>query len=157
MTLSGLHDASSRWLFGLAGVALALAVALYVMEVVLRYAFSAPTTWSGEVVQYMLAITIFCGLPEITRRTAHVAIDILPDALPKPAAVWHGRMNMGLATLTCGAASCIVAREAFKQFERGLMTNAAHPIPRWWLTALIALGLVSAALHFARRIREGRG
>lgn len=148
--LADFHDATSRWLFALAGGALCLAVALYVFEVVMRYGFGAPTTWSGEAVQYALAVLIFCALPDITRRNAHVAIDILPEMLPPRPRFWLGRVTALLAASACAIAGWIIAGEAARQFERGLMTNAANPIPRWWITAVIALGFASAALHFLR-------
>ncbi|MEO0363282.1 MAG: TRAP transporter small permease, partial [Pseudomonadota bacterium] len=50
----------------------------------------------------------------------------------------------------CATAGWIVAGESLRQFDRGLMTNAANPIPRWWITAVIALGFASASLHFLR-------
>lgn len=146
------HDASSRWLFTLAGMALIAIVALYVFEVVMRYAFTAPTTWSGEAVQYALAVLLFGGLPEVTRRGAHVAIDIIPESLSPRAARVLGRINAALGAGACAMACWIVAGEALRQFDRGLMTNAANPIPRWWITAVIALGFVSAALHFLRLV-----
>lgn len=152
--LAWLHDATSRGLFVLAGLALTAAVLLYVFEVVARYMFNAPTTWSGETVQYALAVMVFCGLPEMTRCKAHVAIDMIPEALTGTAARWLGRFNLLVATLASATAGTIVAREALRQFERGLMTNAANPIPRWWITAIIAAGLISAAIHFARQIGE---
>lgn len=151
-----LHDASSRWLFRLAGAALMLAVTLYAFEVVARYVFDAPTTWSGEAVQYALAVLIFCALPDVTRRASHVAIDILPEALPPNAKGILARVNNAVATLATGVAAWIVAGESLRQFEKGLMTNAANPIPRWWITALIALGLASAALHFLRHTTQPR-
>lgn len=146
------HDESSRWLFRVAGAALVLAVMLYAFEVVARYMFNAPTTWSGEAVQYALAVLIFCALPDVTRRSAHVAIDIVPGSLPEYARNALARFNGLVAALATGLAAWIAAGESLRQFERGLMTNAAHPIPRWWITALIALGLASAALHFLRHM-----
>jgi len=154
--LGDIHDRSSRWLFTLAGGALCLAVALYVFEVVMRYGFNAPTTWSVEAVQYALAVLIFCALPDITRRNAHITIDIVPEALPPHISVWLGRATALLAALACGVAGWIVAGEAIRQFDKGLMTNAANPIPRWWITAVIALGFSSAALHFLRQAWEPR-
>lgn len=151
------HDESSRWLFRLAGAALLLAVALYAFEVVARYLFDAPTTWSGEAVQYALAVLIFCALPDVTRRSAHVAIDIVPEALPVNARTILARINALVAALATGLAAWIVAGESLRQFEKGLMTNAANPIPRWWITAFIALGLTSAALHFLRHMIVRRG
>lgn len=150
------HDVSSRWLFGLAGTALAAAVALYAFEVAARYFFDAPTTWSGEAVQYALAVLIFCALPDVTRRSAHIAIDILPEALPERARHALGAINHAIAALATASAAWIIAGESLRQFEKGLMTNAANPIPRWWITALIALGLASAALHFVRHATERR-
>jgi len=129
-----------------------LAVFLYVFEVVMRYGFNAPTTWSVEAVQYALAVLIFCALPDITRRNAHVTIDIIPEALPPHYALWLGRGTALLSAVACASAGWIIAGEAVRQFERGLMTNAANPIPRWWITAVIATGFTSAALHCLRQI-----
>lgn len=149
--LGHLHDQSSRWLFALAGAAIVVITGLYVFEVVMRYFLNAPTTWSSEAVQYSVAILIFCALPDITRRNAHVAIDIVPEALPVTAARWLERFNALLGAGACSVAGWIIAGEAMRQFDRGLMTNAANPIPRWWITAVIALGFGSAALHFLRQ------
>jgi TRAP-type C4-dicarboxylate transport system, small permease component len=144
-------DAVSGALFALAGAALVAACGLYVFEVAARYLFDAPTTWSGEAVRYCLAALIFLALPEVTRRGAHVSIDILPGLLPPRGAEALERAAALLGALACGAAAWIAAGEAGKQLSRGLMTNAAHPIPRWWITAVIATGLLGAALHFLRR------
>lgn len=149
--LARLHDATSRGLFMAAGAALALVVGLYLYEVSARYLFNAPTTWSGEVVQYCLSAIIFLALPEITRRHGHIAIDLVPAHLSGRKAIWLERFNAAVAGLASILAAAIVALEAHKQFSRGLLTNAAHPIPRWWITAIIAVGLASAALHFLRQ------
>ncbi|MEM8589189.1 MAG: TRAP transporter small permease [Pseudomonadota bacterium] len=129
---------------------------LYVFEVVMRYGFGAPTTWSGEAVQYALAVLIFCALPDSTRRNAHVAIDIVPEALPPALSIWFARFTALIAAVACGVAGWIIAGEALRQLDRGLMTNAANPIPRWWITAVIALGFASAALHFLRQTAHRR-
>ena len=155
--LAGLHDIVTAAMFAVAGAALAAAVGLYAFEVVARYALGAPTTWSGETVGYCLAVLIFGGLPEVTRRAAHVAIDILPASLPPRAGTALVRAGDALAACACAAAGWIAAGEALRQLERGLMTNAANPIPRWWLTAVIAAGLLSAALHLARHAARAPG
>jgi len=149
-TLARLHDVSSRGLFVMAGLALCLACGLYLYEVGARYFFNAPTTWTNEAVQYCLALLIFLALPDVSRRLAHIAIDVVPDSLPPRLAAPLGRFNNLLAFAACALTAWIVAVEAAKQFERGVLTNAAHPIPRWMITAVLALGLGSAALHFLR-------
>lgn len=154
--LGRLHDASSRALHALAALALAATAGLYLYEVAARYLFGAPTTWTVESVGYALAVVIFAGLPEATRRGAHVSVDTLPDALPPAARAALLRAAALLAALVTAGAAWIVAGEALRQFERGLLTNAANPIPRWPITAVIALGLASAALHLARHAAERR-
>ena len=149
-TLARLHDVSSRGLFVMAGLALCLACGLYLYEVGARYFFNAPTTWTNEAVQYCLALLIFLALPDVSRRLAHIAIDVVPDSLPPRFAAPLGRFNNLLAFAACGLTCWIVGEEAVKQLERGVLTNAAHPIPRWMITAVLALGLGSAALHFLR-------
>lgn len=148
--LARLHDVSSRALFTLAGLALGLACLLYLFKVAARYLLNAPTTWSGEAVQYALAALIFLALPDITRRQGHIAIDVVISTMPDPWADRMGRIMDWIGALACACAAWIVFSELMVQFERGLMTNAAHPIPRWWITSLIFAGLASAALHFAR-------
>ncbi|MEM6464179.1 MAG: TRAP transporter small permease [Pseudomonadota bacterium] len=156
-SLGQLHDTTSRALFTLAGAALVLVVMLYAFEVLARYFFDAPTTWSGEAVQYALAVLLFCALPDVTRRAAHVAIDIVPETLSEKRRWQLAKTNNLVACLVTATAGWIVGREALTQFDRGLLTNAAHPIPRWWLTAAIAIGLFSASLHFLRHALDKRG
>ena len=141
-------------MFLTAKAALAAAVFLYVFEVVARYAFDAPTSWSGEAVQYLLAVLIFAALPEVTRTKSHVAIEIVFDAVDAHTKHILARLTHLVGALTCGAIGAIGAHEAYSQFVRKIMTNAAHPIPRWWITAIVAIGLLSAGLYFARQIAE---
>lgn len=149
-----LHDAATRALFALAWLALACAGALFVYGVVARYFFNSPSTWAGEAVSYCLVVIIFAALPELTRENAHIAVDIVPDSLPAQFGDILGRLNAFIATIVCVGAGWIAAGQALKQFERGVMTNAANPIPKWGFTALIAVGLLGAASHFIRQALE---
>lgn len=152
-----LHDITSRVLFWCAGGALALAVSLYAFEVIARYFFNAPTSWSGELVQYCLCVLIFFALPEVTRQKGHVAIDLVPEMLSPNKQLILRRVNAFVAGCTCFVAGAIVTSEVFKQFDTGLLSNAVHPIPRWWITSVIMIGLISSGLHFMRKAYNGRG
>ena len=105
--LARLHDASSRLLFVLAGLALCMACILYLYEVAARYLLNAPTTWTNEAVQYALAMLIFLALPDITRRSAHIAIDIVPASLPHGLAAMLARANNLVAAAACLCAGWI--------------------------------------------------
>lgn len=149
-------DAACAALFALAGAALAAMAGLYLWEVAARYALGAPTIWTSDAVGYALSVAIFAALPEVTRRRAHVAVDILPAALPGRGRRALTRATDAAAGLAAGAAGWIAGGEALRQLERGLMTNAAVPVPRWPITATIAAGLLLAALVLLRDAAEGR-
>jgi TRAP-type C4-dicarboxylate transport system permease small subunit len=153
--LSSALDRTAGALFALAGLASVAMAGFYLWEVVARYALGAPTIWTSDAVGYALSVAIFAALPEVTRRRAHVAVDILPAALPGRGQVAITRATDAAAGLAAGAAGGIAAGEAWRQFERGLMTNAAVPVPRWPITAMIAAGLLLAAVMLLRD--AGRG
>ena len=148
-------DAAAAALFVLAGAALVAMAGFYLWEVVARYGFGAPTIWTADAVGYALAATVFAALPEVTRRRAHIAVDIVPAALPAHARRRAVRLTDAAAGLAAGGAGGIAAREAWRQLERGLMTNAAVPVPRSPITAVIALGLILAALILLRSAARG--
>lgn len=150
-----LHDLTSRNLFRVAGVILAACTGLYVAEVVLRYALNSPTTWSGEFVEYGLLAIIFLSLPEVTRAKAHITMDLVSQALSARGRKMLNTGNMFVAAGVCFASSYFAGVEALRQFNRNVLTNAANPIPRWGLTTLICVGLLSAGLHLLRNAFGG--
>lgn len=154
--LFGVHDWLARKLFVIASAALVAATSLFLFEVAARYIFSAPTAWSSEYVRYCLVAIIFLALPEMTRQKAHIAIEIVPENLSRNKARLLGKLNLMMSAVVSGFAGWIVCLETLKQFESGLMTNAAFPIPRYYLTALIAFGLLGASSFFLRHFFEKR-
>lgn len=52
-------------------------------DVVLRYFFNAPTTWSFEINRYMLILVVFFGSGWTLAADGHVNVDILTDRLPR--------------------------------------------------------------------------
>lgn len=145
-----LHDLTSRSLFQVAGAVLIASTGLYVAEVMMRYALNSPTTWSGEFVEYGLLAIIFLSLPEVTRAKAHITMDLISQALSQRGRKLLYSANMLVSAGVCFASSYFAGVEALRQFNRNVLTNAANPIPRWWLTTLICVGLASAGLHLLR-------
>ena len=76
------HDLLSRVCFGVAATLLAVIVFSFSFEVVARYVFRAPTEWAVPLVSYVLAASIFLAMPELTRRSAHVSINVLIENAP---------------------------------------------------------------------------
>jgi len=57
-------------------------------EVVMRYAFNAPTTWAFELSTFVYGVHFILGLSYAHKHNSHVAIDVFEAKLPqKPRAV----------------------------------------------------------------------
>ncbi len=145
-----LHDVLTRAGFAVGCAALAVIFAAYNVEVVLRYVFNAPTTWSADLVNYALCLSIFLVFPDVTRRSGHVAITSLIERLSAPRLRLVSRWIAGAGALMCATTAVIFAGEGLTQGAQGIETVAAFAIPKWWLTAVIAYGFANSALHLAR-------
>ena len=148
--MAGLLDQVTRLSFFLSGSALAAMLLLIVNEVVLRYFFSSPTTWSADVNQWLFALATMLVLPEITRTNGNVAITVLIDRLPECRRELMVRLIMFLSFLMCAAAVYITGIESLRQFKVGVMTMWIHPIPKWWISTVIPFSFALTALQFLR-------
>lgn len=75
------------------------------VDVVLRYVFNAPIRGSFEVSETMMAVLIFAGLPMVSRKGEHIAIDtvvrLAPPLLRRVSAL---AVQMGCAAALVGMA-----------------------------------------------------
>jgi TRAP-type C4-dicarboxylate transport system permease small subunit len=151
-SLANLHDALTSASFAAAGVVLAAIALSFCYEVAARYLFSAPTSWANAFVSYLLCAAIFLAVPELTRRRAHVAINLVLDRLsPQPAAL------LNLVIRTAGAAACLLAtwisaNATLDQFNSDITTISAYPIPKWLVSIFIPYGMLSSGLYFLREL-----
>ena len=148
-------DATARASFVLAGLALVAIVGVTCWEVLLRYAFNAPTRWGSDTVNYLLAATLLLALPEVTRRGGHVSISLLVDALPSRSRRTAGRALALIAAIACVAVAAITADEVARQLDRGVRTLGAVPIPKAWITGLIVWGFGATGIVFLRHAITG--
>lgn len=70
------------------------------VDVVLRYVFNAPIRGSFEVSETMMAVLIFAGLPMVSRKGEHIAIDSVVRLAPP----WLRRLSALVVQLGCAAA-----------------------------------------------------
>lgn len=150
--LADLHDTVTVAGFAGAAILLACIGASFWYEVVARYFFGAPTSWANALVSYVLCAAIFLAVPELTRRQAHVAINLLIDrASPRVARRLQVLIRI-LAAAACLLATWISANETWSQFAQGITTISAYPVPKWWVSIFIPYGMLGAGLHFIRQL-----
>jgi TRAP-type C4-dicarboxylate transport system permease small subunit len=145
-----LLDQVTKLSYNLSGLALAALLLLILNEVVMRYFFNAPTTWSADVNQWLFALAIMLVLPEITRTNGNIAISVIVDRLPPGKKELMRRVIFFLSFLMCLAAFYISGTESLRQFNTGIMTIWIHPVPKWWVSSVIPFGFFLSAVQFLR-------
>lgn len=123
-------------------------MALTVVDVVGRYFFNAPLRFAFEVTEVLLVLAIFAGLPLVTMRNEHIAIDLL-DRLFRGAAQTVQRVAVNLiAAAVLGVQAWMVWRHAGKitSVHTDILGLPLAPLARF-----IAIMVALAALLFVVR------
>lgn len=134
----------------LACAGVAALVIVYLYEVGARYFFNAPTSWAADAVSYVLAASVFLAMPKVTAEGGHVAVSFLVETISQRKARILTTVLYAVAALICVLIAWVCATENVRQFQMGTMTMAVHPIPKWWISALITFGFAGSAWHFLR-------
>jgi C4-dicarboxylate transporter, DctQ subunit len=145
------HDQIGRAAFAIACVALLVLLGGYLIEVVSRYGFAAPTRWSSDLVQYALCVCMALALPVVTRDGGHVAITSFLEKVSLANQAIAARWIAGVGAVTLAYAAWLCAQVALAQTRDGIETVAAFAIPKAWLTGLVTYGLADSALHLLRQ------
>lgn len=150
--LYAIHDRLTAAGFMLASAALGVMAVAYCYEVAARYFFEAPTVWASPLVSYVLCAMIFLALPELTRRSLHIVINLLDTHLSESVSRNLDRIVKVLAIVACLAVAWIGLVAAMKEYNTGIYTNAYVAIPKWWLTALVPYGMAGSAFYYLRQL-----
>lgn len=142
------------------GVIFALAIlcsaAILGLEVVLRYAFNAPTVWAHETVIFLTAVSFVFGGLYVAARNAHIRVVLIYDALPP-----RVRRVFDVAiSLACLAATAVFAWAAWQSVKRATWTPAGDfrlettgsawdPPTPGLLKAFLFVVLIAMAVQFA--------
>lgn len=145
-----LQDLITRWLYVLGGIALCGIVISYLIEVVMRYIFNAPTLWSPSAVAYLLCVSSMLGMPELARTRGHIAITMLEERMPPATGARHRRRVSVLTAAICLCAAWMIGTELMRQAQSGTTTAFGVRIPKVWLTGLIFYGFMNTALYYLR-------
>lgn len=127
---------------------LATALVLFV-NVVLRYVFSASTSWAEELIRYLMIWITFIGGSVCVRRGAHIRMDFLLSVLPEKMAGALTRLVYLIA-----AGFCVALFRYSYQLVRFTVeleqTSPAMGIPMWIPYLAMPLGSALMALRFVQ-------
>lgn len=103
-----------------------------------RYFLNMPLGWTEELARYLLIITAFLGLPVVTQRGEHIAIEMLSEKLPAAPRRWlliTGEILL-IVIVT------ILAWQAKALAELSSQMMSSLPLPKSIIYYLVLVGLI---------------
>ena len=99
-------------LMGIVGTTIFLMMAITFVDVAGRYLFSAPIPGGFELIEFLMPLSIFAGLPIITRRRTHIVVSIFDR--------WfRGRVGEMRRVVVDGGSLAVVAFIAERMWSQG--------------------------------------
>lgn len=150
-----IHDWITRIFFFVAAFGLASICGLYCMEVVLRYVLNSPTTWSTDVITFILLVSTFSAIPSAVQSAAHVAVTLIIDTFESAARYLGPALNIA-GVILCGFVGYISLRTAMTQYAGNVGTGGSFEFNKWILTSFISYGFINSALWHLRLLLTGK-
>lgn len=123
-------------------------------DVVGRYIFSAPIPGAFEIIEFIMALVIFCGLPLVTILGGHITVSLLDGFIPK-GLVWYQRLFIYLFSI--GVAVFLTAalwNQARVLGESGMATVFLDLPIAPLVTVITVLSAVALAILCGQAIRH---
>ena len=140
--------ALAGWLFAIPMLITTTAVTAVIgADVVLRYVFNSPLLWSIEANELLLLVMVFCAMPYVWERGAHVHMVLLQPHFPP----WLKALA-GLLTAAAGLAYTVLLtyemwRQSFKMQQYGEGAETLE-IPFWPFALLVSFVGAVMCLQF---------
>ncbi len=99
-------------LMAIVGTTIFLMMAITFVDVVGRYAFNTPIPGGFELIEFLMPLSIFAGLPIITRRRTHIVVSIFDHWFP-------GRIGETRRLIVDAASLAVVAFIAERMWSQG--------------------------------------
>ncbi|HEX2543029.1 MAG TPA: TRAP transporter small permease [Caldimonas sp.] len=145
-----------RWLETVLGATSASVLFVLMMltavDVIGRYVFNKPLGGGFELTEMMLAALIFCGLPLVSKRRAHIVIDTFDSLMSKPVKRGLDVIADVVCFLTLSGIGYLIFRRAARVAEYGDTTNVLKlplaPVAYLMGTMIIVAALIHLWLIF---------
>lgn len=127
--------------------AILLTTVVLFANVVLRYGFSASTSWAEELIRYLMIWITFIGGGICVRRGAHIRMDFILTVIPPRYGVMLSRAAYLLAAAFCAFLAWHGIRLMSFTIAHG-QTSPALEVPMWVPYLAMPLGSALMMIHF---------
>jgi TRAP-type C4-dicarboxylate transport system permease small subunit len=126
-------------------------MALTFVDVFARYLFASPVPGAFEIIQFMMALVIFCALPVVTRKDAHITVGLFESFMVGRIG-WVRRLGVLLFS------AAVIALIAFQMWRQGDQLREGQHITGFlevpiapiayamsvlsWITLVVVVGMI---------------
>lgn len=137
----------NRAAFYLAILLIYLIAPVMLIDVVMRYAFNAPTVWGMELAVLLFGPYFLLAGPYVLHQKGHVAMDLVRQRLNVRADRLVELVNLPIIIAFCAILIWFSAPAAIDSFNYGETSFSAWNPPIWWTKAAVPLSLVLMLLQ----------
>lgn len=139
----------NRMAFRLAVLLVYIIVPVMLIDVIMRYAFNAPTIWGTELATLLFGPYFLLAGPYVLHMKGHVAMDLLRQRLSPGATRIVELVNLPIIAAFCVILLWFSLPAAIDSWNYGETSFSAWNPPIWWTKAAVPLALALMLLQAA--------
>lgn len=127
----------------IAGAALFIIMFIVCIDVVGRYVFNSPLTWSYDLISmYLLVVSFFFALSDTLRRKYHVNVDILVNLFSNRTQIFWNAIGWSLSSILFCVMTFLLAQTAYSDWVQKNVIGGAVSWPIWIGAAIASIGML---------------
>ncbi|HLR43776.1 MAG TPA: TRAP transporter small permease [Brevibacterium sp.] len=115
-------------------------------DVVMRYVFAQPLEWSITISMVGLAAIVMLAVPDLEAEDGHIGMDLFYRGFGRKQTMVADVVTLVATFVFCTVSGIAATLTAVHFFSAGLRTAGTFNMPVWIGYALVALGLLLAAV-----------
>jgi C4-dicarboxylate transporter, DctQ subunit len=134
-------------LAAIAGISMLVLTGLTTYEVVQRYFFNAPTSWSLEIIEYLVVVCVYLGMSYSIGKGAHVSVPLLYE---KFSVRTQRILDVITSILLLGFWLVFLwqtGETAIDYLMRGVRSETLLAFPLFYPMAIVAIGSLMSSLQ----------
>jgi C4-dicarboxylate transporter, DctQ subunit len=136
----------------ISGLFIAFIVLSVCAEVVMRYAFKYPLSWTVEITGYLQLYVAFFSAAFVLKEEGHVSLDIVIKSASPLARKRLRCVANAAGTVATGVIFCFSAATTYEALLAGTPVIKTLEVPKWLVLAPLSLGCLLLSIEFLRRL-----